>query len=158
MTGTLLSWKPGSLVKAAVARAVSSTHVGKRVVAGINQGLLPLRAPEKELSESSLLAAAHGGATFLNLRRDFPAVPPRAGASSWVHLLVVLLNYMWLGWGPADKLESVAGARATPAQAQCLRYLRVQVDYFLRGDGVLQELVGRRSFRRRLATIRTSWF
>ena len=86
-----------------VARVVVSTHVGKRGLASVDQGLLPLPAPEKELSESRLVTAARDNVTFSNLRKDFATVLPLAGASSWVLLLVYLLNYMWLGCGPADR-------------------------------------------------------
>jgi hypothetical protein len=82
-----------------VARVVASTHVGKWVLASVDQDLLPLPAPEKELSESRL---ARDNVTFSNPRKDFPTVSPLSGASSWVHVLGHLLNYMWLGWGPAD--------------------------------------------------------
>ena len=125
---------------AQVARAISNTHVGKRAVAELDSDLLPLPAPLRERSESRLLSAILGGATVPDLRRDFPTVLPSVAVSFWLWLIIVVLNYMWLGWSPADRLEDFSGRPASEAQLRCISHLREQVVYFLRVDEKLADV------------------
>ena len=123
-----------------LASLLQHIHVGFGTVSESPRDLLPLPVCKPDLDETRILQAFAAGAKPADIRRDFPSAVPRAARSAWVFLLILLVNFLHLGWSEVGTLEHKMPADFTDAQLSVLEHFGRQVDYFLKNDKPLPGL------------------
>ncbi len=109
-------------------------HVGFGTVSEAPSDLLPMPVCPADLDETRILQAFAAGALPADVRRDFPSAVPPAARSAWIFLLILLVNFLHLGWSEVNTLEQRVPADYTDAQLSVLEHFGRQVDYFLKDD------------------------
>ena len=109
-------------------------HVGFGTVSGAPRDVLPMPVCPADINETRILQALAAGALPADVRRDFPRSVPRAARSAWIFLLILLVNFLHLGWSEVDSLESKVPHDYTDGQMSVLEHFGRQVDYFLKDD------------------------
>ncbi len=117
-----------------LALLLQHTHVATECVSSAPRDVLPLPVRKPDLDEHCILAALAGGATPAHVRKDFGRALPRAGRAAWIFLLILVVNFLHLGWSRAQTLEGTFPQDLTQAQLSSLAFFEGQVDYFLRDD------------------------
>ncbi len=102
--------------------------------------LLPTPVCSADFVETKILQAFAAGALPADIRRDFPNAVPRAARSASLFLLILLVNFLLLGWSEVSTLEQKVPADYTDAQRSVLEHFGRQVDYFLKDDKPLPDI------------------
>ena len=81
------------------ARLMQQTFLGD-VVADLDKDVLPLPVPTPSAEERRILQAMEASAQPTQVLRDFPRSVKNVAHSSWLFLVIVVLNLMFTGFAP----------------------------------------------------------
>ena len=112
-----------------LATLLQHTHVGTEIVSQAPRDILPLPVRKPDLDEDRIPTALAGGATPARIRKDFKRTLPRAGRAAWFFLLVMVVNFLHLGWSDASSMEGKLPTDLTEAQLSAHAFFDEQVEY-----------------------------
>ena len=121
-----------------VARTLSSTAVGEAASASCGD-VLPLPLPTTCAAERRALAALRGGAAPRGVTRGHPKTMRTLGISSWLFLIIAVLNYMHCGLSSVELQLPGVSQQVNPAQASALAYLEKQATLFASQPGCMPD-------------------